>query len=103
MKNLSDLRKKQKLSQEKVAEQLSCTKSYISQIEIGKKKPNLKKILKLAELYKVSIQEIVNSLGYCPRNACIAIYNKETKELIADINSDEIILHNDFEAEIYFP
>lgn len=52
------LRKKQGLTQEKLAELAKIDYSYLNLIEAGKKNPSVKRIAKLARVLKVSISEL---------------------------------------------
>lgn len=100
--NVKELRIEANLTQQKVAEMLGCSKSFVCQLERGVKKPNLSTIKRLAEIYNVPISKILSKLGFCIKNRCITIYDKKTKEVVADIGESDIILHNDYEAEIYY-
>lgn len=55
---IRSLRLKKKLSQEKLAELADLHRTYIGQIETGKRNIALKNIAKLAEALKVSIKEL---------------------------------------------
>jgi transcriptional regulator with XRE-family HTH domain len=52
--NIKKLRKDAKLSQEKFAETIGCSREFVSRMENLKEKPSLKMILKLAYLFKVT-------------------------------------------------
>ncbi len=52
------LRKKQGITQEKLAELTGIDYSYLNMIEAGKKNPSLKRIAKLARVLKVSLPEL---------------------------------------------
>lgn len=99
---LKDLRKSAGLSQDDVAHTLGCSKSYISRMEAGVREPNLKRILELAKLYKVGAAKIIEAIGYKSAEPCIAVYKKSTKELVAHVSSEEVVVHDDYEAEIYY-
>ncbi len=51
--NIKRLRKQHKLSQENFAEQINCSREFVSRMENLKEKPSLKMLLKLSFLYKV--------------------------------------------------
>ena len=53
------LRKKHKLSQEEVAKHIGVTKRTYAGYETGKHKPNLESIIKLANLYKITIDFMI--------------------------------------------
>ncbi len=55
---IRSLRLKKKLSQEKLAELADLHRTYIGQIETGKRNVALKNIAKLAEALEVSIKEL---------------------------------------------
>lgn len=55
---IRELRKKQGLTQEKLAELAEIDYSYLNLIESGKKNPSLKRIGKLARVLKVSLSEL---------------------------------------------
>ena len=57
---IKELRKKQSLTQEKLAELAKIDYSYLNLIEAGKRNPSLKRIAKLARVLKVSISELFN-------------------------------------------
>ena len=52
------LRKKQGLTQEKLAELAKMDYSYLNLIEAGKKNPSLKRIAKLARVLKIPLSEL---------------------------------------------
>lgn len=55
---IKELRKKQNLTQEKLAELAKIDYSYLNLIESGKKNPSLKRIGKIARVLKVSLSEL---------------------------------------------
>lgn len=57
-KRVAALRKKQKLSQEALAERCSLFRTYVGAIERGEKSPTLNTIEKIAEGLQVSIIEL---------------------------------------------
>lgn len=59
-KNIKKLRKKQNLSQEKLAQKAGITYSTLIKMESGlNKNPTLETIIKLADVFKVTIDELV--------------------------------------------
>lgn len=52
--NIKKLRKSAKLSQESMAEKLSCSREFISRVENRKEKVSLNMLLKIADLFHVS-------------------------------------------------
>lgn len=60
-KNLRHLRKKHsKLTQEKLAQQLSLTRSVISSYEDGRAEPNITTLIRIAKFFNVSIENLTN-------------------------------------------
>ena len=49
--NIKRLRKNKKLSQEKFAESIDCSREYISRLENNKEKISLSLLLKIAKIY----------------------------------------------------
>ncbi len=52
--NIRKLRTAAKLSQEKMAEKLSCSREFISRVENRKERISLTMLFKIAELFKVN-------------------------------------------------
>lgn len=71
--NLINLRKLKNISQEELAEKLNVSRQTISKWETGESLPNIEKTKILAELFNVSIDDLVNfektphSLGIPPK------------------------------------
>ena len=61
-RNISRLRKKKSLSQEKLAEAVDIHASYIGQIERGMKYPSLKVLFKIADSLEVKITELFKGI-----------------------------------------
>lgn len=57
-KNLQELRKKNNLSQEELAEKINVAKQTISKWELGETVPNLEQARSLADILKVDLNEI---------------------------------------------
>ena len=57
--NLKTLRQKNNLTQQEVAQYLNKTKAGYSYYESGRNEPDIKALIKLADLYHVSIDELV--------------------------------------------
>lgn len=55
---IRELRKKQGISQEKLAEMVKIDYSYLNEIEAGKRNPSLKVVSKLSRSLKVSLPEL---------------------------------------------
>lgn len=58
---LKELRKKNHYSQEYVAEQLNISRQAISQWENGKAAPDLENLIWLAQLYHISVDELLDN------------------------------------------
>lgn len=56
-----NLRKKSNLSQEQLAEQLNVTRQTISKWELEETSPDIKQAKKLSEIFKISLDELVDS------------------------------------------
>jgi transcriptional regulator with XRE-family HTH domain len=57
-KNVSDLRKEQGLTQEKLAERSGLDSTYISGIERGVRNPSFKSLVSLASGFGISVSEM---------------------------------------------
>ena len=57
---LRQLRRKHGMSQQHVADQLGVSGVYIHKLETGKKRPNVDFALRLAKLFHVTIDQLVN-------------------------------------------
>ena len=60
-KKITELRKQNGLSQEKLAEKLDVARQTISKWELGETTPDLKQSKELSKLFKVSLDELVNN------------------------------------------
>lgn len=56
-----ELRKKNNLSQEQLAEKMDVTRQTISKWELGETSPDLKQAKELAKIFNVSLDELVNN------------------------------------------
>lgn len=56
---LINARKKKQLSQYAVAEQVGCTQTNISQLELGKQRPSLLLAKKLALLLEINVMDVL--------------------------------------------
>ena len=57
-KRISEIRKRQRLSQERLAERAGISAQYVSNIERGKENPTLDLLLRLTEALKVSLGQM---------------------------------------------
>lgn len=58
MNKIAELRKEKLISQEKLAEQVGLSRTYISEIENNKKQPNVKLAIKIAKVLGKSVESI---------------------------------------------
>lgn len=58
-KSLKDIRESEKLTQSKLAEKTGISQQSISRWESGQRFPNILDLVKLAEFYKISIDELI--------------------------------------------
>lgn len=77
-KQIKKARNDKKITQEKFAEELDVSVSYISQVESGKKKFNLKRIIEVSKILEKPISYFVE--GYEVEN------NDEVSEIISFLN-----------------
>ena len=61
MNRIAELRKEKLISQEKLAEQVGLSRTYISEIENNKKQPNVKLAIKIAKVLGKSVESIFGS------------------------------------------
>ncbi|MGR5997100.1 helix-turn-helix transcriptional regulator [Bacillus cereus] len=62
MNRIAELRKEKLISQEKLAEQVGLSRTYISEIENNKKQPNVKLAIKIAKVLGKSVESILGPL-----------------------------------------
>ena len=58
-KRILELRKKQNITQEQLAEKLDVTRQTISNWELGITKPDIEQIIKISNIFKISIDELL--------------------------------------------
>ena len=87
---LQDLRKVRKISQEELGFESGCHRTYISQLERGRKSPSLRTIFQLAVALKTSPSEIVLRVeqAYAASGQDIGQMGKLTNEDNPDRASD---------------
>ena len=74
---LQDLRKKQNLSQEQLAEKIGVARQTISKWELGESAPDLEQSKKLSQIFNVSLDEWTNN----NIKKCIITKEVVTKEI----------------------
>ena len=77
-KNIKQLRLLRNLTQEDVAQKIGLTRQAISSYESGRTQPSVDLLMKFAEIYEVTLDDIL----YGKRNEeCEEIVNKELKRM----------------------
>ena len=56
--NIRKLRKKNKMSQEQLAEKIDCCREHITRIENGKLNLGLENFIKIADVFDISLDEL---------------------------------------------
>ena len=79
--NLKNIRLKNRYSQEYVAAQLGVTNQTISNWEKGKRTPDINSLVKLANIYGVTVDTLT---GSDKRNECIELLN-----IVSNMNPDK--------------
>ena len=62
--NIRVLRKKNGLLQKDLADQLNITRQALSNYEVGKRIPDIFELISMAEIFKVSVDEIIGREGF---------------------------------------
>lgn len=114
--NLKALRKRFKLSQEQVAEKINVSRQTIAKWESGESIPDINNCAALAELYDVTLDDLVNysdeknSMGIPPRgkhifgivqvdeNGCIAIPEKAREIFNIKAGDSLLVLGDELEG-----
>ena len=81
-KNLSELRRKNKLTQLEVAEKLNYSDKAVSKWEQGESLPGIEVLYKLAKLYGVSMDYIVGEKEAKPARAAFGGLTQKRKRII---------------------
>lgn len=79
--NLKNIRLKNRYNQEYVAAQLGVTNQTISNWEKGKRTPDINSLVKLANIYGVTVDTLT---GSDKRNECIELLN-----IVSNMNPDK--------------
>ena len=82
MNNIKRLRKLNNLTQKQLAEKLSRTQPYINQWEREERKPNVEDLIKMSEIFDVSIDEI---LGTVPLFSNAETYSTDSEQVLRPI------------------
>ena len=99
---MKELRESKGYTQKQIADKLGVTIGYISNIECGERKLSIQKIIQLSEIYEVFIETILRKLNYSVKSRHIAISRKTDGSLVASITDEDIVLDNDYTADIEF-
>lgn len=89
--NLLKMRKENNFSQEQLADKMSVTRQTISKWENGTAMPDLKKITELAELFGVSMDELLGTPAQKPANEKADFHDdflKEIEQQILELNDN---------------
>ena len=62
--NIRVLRKKNGLLQKDLADQLNITRQALSNYEVGKRIPDIFELIRMAAIFKVSVDEIIGREGF---------------------------------------
>ena len=62
--NIRVLRKKNGLLQKDLADQLNITRQALSNYEVGKRIPDIFELIRMGEIFKVSVDEIIGREGF---------------------------------------
>ena len=92
--NLKALRVQNKLSMQVVADHLKITRATYSNFETGKGEPNLKLLVKMADLYNVSLDELAGR-QFTPNGVVIDQVRMKTK-MNREINAMVKQIANEF-------
>ena len=92
--NLKALRLQNKLSMQVVADHLKITRASYSQFETTKSEPNLKLLVKIADLYNVSLDELAGR-QFTPNGVAIDQVRMKT-EMNREINAMVKQIANEF-------
>lgn len=86
------LRKKNGLTQEEIATKLSVSRQTISNWETGSAQPTIDKVIELADLYHVSVDQLIG------RNS---IQKKKKSKILADLLNQKLTLYLNPDSDIF--
>ena len=89
---ISELRKKNKLSQEALAEKLGVARQTISKWELGETSPDLKQAKKLSEIFEVSLDELADNVFKADAHEPVIKPEKKSKRKIGALKATVICL-----------
>jgi len=88
---LKSARKAQALSQAEVAVALGVPQTFISKLELGKKKPSVETLTKLAAIYKVRVADLLGEDDEEARHAGPAALDRHAPQGLWDLAEDEAL------------
>lgn len=107
MNPITELRKKYNYSQAQLAEMLSVSQSAVSQWELGKAFPDVITARKLALIFGVTIEDLLNSSKYAPlqniaiiRNNCGKL-NEEGLKKVLEYTEDLLVTEKYNKPQIF--
>ena len=98
-KKIKKARADKKLTQEKFAEELDVSVSYISQVESGKKKFNLKRIVEISKILEKPIDYFIEGYSYDKKYSSIL---DEIINMLENMNDKKLKLSLQFIKNIYY-
>ncbi|MBQ8559350.1 MAG: helix-turn-helix transcriptional regulator [Tyzzerella sp.] len=95
--NIREKRKELKLSQEYIAEQLGVSRQAVSKWETGQTDPTAKNLVELAQLFGITVSELVESGQLAQGNqsekpAKNAVFRKNMEVMVASFYSGAVIM-----------
>ena len=84
-RRIKHYRMSKNITQEELAFEINTSPAYISNIERGKKKPSLQKLIEIADVLGVTINDLI----YNSTNNSIILNNKELSELFSLCTPDK--------------
>lgn len=95
-KRIKDIRLSKKITQKELAHNANITDRYMSNIETGKCKTSIETVISIVNALGVSLDNVFyDSLDNVSTNNTVnskTVYDKEVKELLKDLNNEELKL-----------
>lgn len=88
--NIQTFRKKKYLSQEELAERCKVSRQSVTKWEAGESVPSLEKLITLAEIYDISLDELVGRVEYNSYSRLMELVKEFAVEDIPKNEDDEI-------------